>query len=125
MVPSESSGNNADLPHDFVQAIVPIYSGIIASRGATGSATVSSLISENVQITVQDQTEKLPDSPPGNSVTRKVRFRTPPLDRFKEHPITVTLESKKPLNGNRWKAILERVEVAVEETPPPPEDQKK
>jgi len=105
---------SAEVALDFLRAIVTIYPGRRYEKGARGYLILTSSSDEDVTIQLQDETEKLPSSPPGNTVTHKAEFHTRPLDKFQPYPVAVMLEAKRQLTQKRWRELIQQIEIYAE-----------
>jgi hypothetical protein len=101
----------------YLQTEFTIYPGINHPLGATGSISVTSKVDEAVQVSAGRDVEKvipLPVSPAsGGFVIHKFDFQTRSLDKFQTYRISIGLVSETPINSERWRDIVQRVEVFV------------
>ena len=105
-------------PTRYLQAKFTIYPGIGYAAGAKGSITVTSAVSEDVQVMTGREIEKLvplPVSPPSQQLLiHKFDFQTRALERFQPLSVSIGLVAKSPISSTRWQEIVKQSEVNVQ-----------
>jgi len=96
-----------------------LYPGASYSAGAKGYIIVTSAISEDVEISLGGEVDKVGvpiDSQvtPQQLLTRRVDFQTKPLTSFRLYPVSVGLRSRISLPVDRWRDLIAHSEVFVE-----------
>jgi hypothetical protein len=97
----------------FHQLVATIFTGKPYPDGVRGYVSVTSAPGEIADLRVRDQDSGALRSPTDETITEHVEFRTPPLDRYQQYPITIDIEAAKTLSPDQWKQIISSIQFGA------------
>jgi hypothetical protein len=105
----------------FCSASGILYSADSSPAGLRGTVTIVAPESANLKINVPypfRSNQQLESSPAGllKSKTIRMDFASPGLEKYREYPFQVTIESARPLPGEVWHSIEEHTDLIFRES---------
>jgi hypothetical protein len=105
-------------PTQFLQVTITIYPGKSYDQGAKGSLFVTSIVDENVVISMGGPVDKINPLSSRPSLDRRVihtlEFQTRPLEKFRSYPLSIGLTSRTAISLDRWRQLLQGSEFHIQ-----------